>query len=50
MSHAEEMDTPEGDGLDTVVTVEAYEAKHYPMVGENRVPRFRIVWKPEYDP
>jgi HTH-type transcriptional regulator/antitoxin HigA len=35
--HAE-LDTPEGDRLDILATlVEAYEAKHYPMVGPDPI-------------
>ena len=37
LMHAE-LDTPEGDRLDILVTlVEAYEAKHYPMVGPDPI-------------
>src|SRR5262245_106698 len=33
-----ELDTPEGDRLDILVTlVEAYEAKHYPMAGPDPI-------------
>ena len=33
-----ELDTPEGDRLDILVTlVEAYEAKHYPMTGPDPI-------------
>lgn len=37
LMHAE-LDTPEGDRLDILVTlVEAYEAKHYPMAGPDPI-------------
>ena len=46
MSHGREAAHAGRRPPDILVTlVEAYEAKHYPIAGPTRLPRFCIVWK-----